>query len=338
MRNSLLRSAAVLGLLVATLGGCNQQPSGGGSDGQSGDAKQVIAVIPKSMGAEFWENVEAGAREAAAESGVDMKWEGPMVETEIAEQNKIIENMVNLDVDGIALAPLNPKAMKKSVKSAVDAGIPVVIFDSAVDGDAHASFVATNNKQGGALGAKHMIELMGDGKGPVMVMRFIQGTASTEARAEGFIETVQSAGIPMVADPFAEDATVAGSKKTATNTLERFVDNGKLDLAGIFACNDRATLGMLSALEDLRKSGIQVDLAFVGFDFTPGLVASLQSGKLDALVVQNPRKMGYLAVKTLIDHLRGNQVDSFIDTGVEVATAEKLETDEALRKLVGLKD
>jgi ribose transport system substrate-binding protein len=93
---------------------------------------------------------------------------------------------------------------------------------------------------------------------------------------------------------------------------------------------------MLSALDDLRKSGVTVNTKFVGFDFTPRLVESLQQGKIDALVVQNPRKMGYLAVKTLVKHLRGEEVEKFIDTGVELATKERLETDKALRELVGL--
>lgn len=322
--------AVLCGLCLPVVVGCGQ----GQGDGESG--RLVVAVIPKSTGAEFWETVEEGARAAAKELGVEMKWEGPLTETEIAEQNKIIENMVNLDVDGIALAPLNPVAMRKPVQRAVEAAIPVVIFDSAVDGDAHASFVATNNKQGGVLGGKHLIELLGENNRKVMVMRFIQGTASTEARAEGFLETVRAAGMTVLADPFGEDATVAGCKKTATNTLEGFVSGDKLQLDGIFACNDRATLGMLAALEDLRKSGVEVNVKFVGFDFTPRLVDSLQAGKLDALVVQNPRKMGYLAVKTLVEHLRGGQVESFIDTGVELITRKRLEEDPSLRKLVGL--
>lgn len=336
-----LLAALLCGAFLAGFVGCAREPAenvgpagGAGATGES--EATVIAVIPKSTGAEFWENVEAGAREAAAELDAEMKWEGPLTEQEIAEQNKIIENMVNLGVDGIALAPLNPKAMRKPVQSAVDAGIPVVIFDSAVDGDAHASFVATHNRNGGALGAKHVIELLEGKKGRVMVMRFIQGTASTEARAEGFLETAKAAGLEVMADTFAEQANVEGCKVPAANTLELLVKNGKLELDGIFACNDRATLGMLGALEDLRKSGVEVNARFVGFDFTPRLVDSLQTGKVDALVVQNPRKMGYLAVKTLVNHLRGEEVEEFIDTGVDVATKERLESDEELRKLVGM--
>lgn len=305
--------------------------------GTSPSKKLVIATIPKSTGGEFWKTVEEGAREAAKELGVEIKWEGPLTETELEQQNKIIENMITLQVDGIALAPLNRSAQRRTVERAVQAGIPVVIFDSEIDGNAHVSFVATNNKQGGVLAAQHMIDLLG-GKGRVMVLRFVQGTGSTEARAEGFIETVRAAGLELVADPYPEDATVAGCKKTATNVLEGFVKNNELMLDGIFACNDRSTLGMLAALEDLRKSGVQVHAKFIGFDFTPRLIEALQGGLIDALIAQNPRKMGRLAVETLVAHLRGQRVEPVIDTGVVLVTQQKLQTDPAVRHLVGLKE
>ncbi len=321
---AIVATAVVLGLLS---GGCRRQ-----------SGKLVIAVIPKSTGAEFWETVKEGAAEAAQALNVEMKWEGPLTETELAEQNKIIENMISLQVDGIALAPLNRTAQRRTVENAVKAGIPVVIFDSEIDGNAHVSFVATNNRQGGVLAARHMAELLGDKKGRVLVLRFVQGTGSTEARGEGFIATAKEQGLEIAGDPYPEDATVAGCKKTAANTLEQFVENNELKLDGIFACNDRSTLGMLAALEDLRKSGVKVETRFIGFDFTPRLIEALQSGAVDALVAQNPRKMGRLAVETLVAHLRGEKVEPIIDTGVVVVTKEKLASDAEVRRLVGLKE
>jgi ribose transport system substrate-binding protein len=339
---SMRRSTTVLLSLVIAVGisgGCNRSSQPSGSDGGTatgGSEKLLIAVIPKSTGGEFWETVETGARQAAADLDVEIKWEGTLTETEIAEQNKIIENMINLGVDGMALAPLNTVAMRKPVQNVTAAGIPVVIFDSAVEGDAHVSFVATHNKRGGSLGAEQLVQLMGDNRGPVMVMRFVQGTGSCEARAEGFIETVEAAGFKVAADPYPEDGTAAGCIKTASNTLEGFVKDGKLAIGGIFACNDRATLGVLAALNDLRKSGIKVDAKFVGFDFNPKLVASLQDGKIDALVSQDPNKMGYLAVETIVHHLRGQKIEPFTDTGVELVTKERLDKEPKIRKLVGL--
>ena len=297
----------------------------------------TLAAIPKSTGGEFWETVANGAKKAAKDLGVNLKWEGTVTETEIAEQNKIIENMVNLGVKGIALAPLNRKAMKRQVESAVAAGIPVVIFDSGVDGDKHSSFVATDNKQGGVIGGKEVIRLLGDKKGAkVMCMRFVQGTGSTEERSEGFIATAKAAGHTVAAHPYPDTGTIEGCKTAAANTLEKFVKNGALELDGIFAANLYSTIGVASALDDLRKSGVKVNVKFVGFDTSKRLVEDLQAGKIDALVAQNPEKMGYLAVETLYKVVKKEKVPAMVDTGTVLVTKEKLEKDAEVRKLVGL--
>jgi ribose transport system substrate-binding protein len=218
-------------LSLAAIAGCGRSGSGtassapGGKPGASATERLTVAVIPKAVGGEFWETVEHGARDAAKDLDVDIKWEGALTETELAEQNKIIENMVNLDVDGMALAPLSNRTMRRPVEDVVEAGIPVVIFDSAVDGDSHISFVATDNKAGGALAANFLIDSLGENKKRLFLLRFIQGTASTEERAQGFLETAVAAGFEVLAAPHTEDATVAGAIKTASNVLERFVQD-----------------------------------------------------------------------------------------------------------------
>ncbi len=297
----------------------------------------TFAAIPKSTGGEFWETVANGAKKAAKDLGITLKWEGTVTETEIAEQNKIIENMVNLGVKGIALAPLNQKAMKRQVEAAVAAGIPVVIFDSGVDGTAHSSYIATDNKNGGVIGGKELIRLIGDKKGAkVMCMRFIQGTGSTEARSAGFIETAKAAGFHVAADPYPDTGTIEGCKTAAANNLEKFVKNGVLELDGIFAANLTATLGVDSALNDLRKGGIKVNVKFVGFDTAKKLIEGVQAGKIDALVAQNPERMGYLAVETLYKVVKKEKVPAVVDTGTVLVTKERIANDPEVRKLVGL--
>src|SRR5688500_15439738 len=93
----LVSALAVFCLLLA-LSGCDADESAPDTGAADGEKKLTIAVIPKSTGGEFWETVEQGARQAADELGVGMRWEGTLAETEIAEQNKIIENMVNVGV------------------------------------------------------------------------------------------------------------------------------------------------------------------------------------------------------------------------------------------------
>lgn len=333
--------SALLPLLLAasiSLTGCGGDSEDSTADGPAGDAKLTIGVIPKTTSGEFWETVRQGVNAAEKDLDVKVRYEGTQTATAIAEQNKIIENMINLGIDGLVLAPLNQKAMKKSVQNTVDAGIPVVIFDSGVDGDAHTSFVATDNTRGGAMGAEGMSQIAGDLKGKkFLVLRFVQGTASTEARAQGFIEAVKAAGGEIIADPYPEDGTVAGAKKTSANVLEGLVDGNTLKIDGVFAANLETTLGMAAALDDLQKSGITVDTNFVGFDTSPKLVQLVQEGKIDALVAQNPERMGYLAVESMVKHLRGETVEPFVETAAELVTQEKLKNDPAIRKLVGLK-
>ena len=321
-------SLLLIAALTFTLGSCNKAKND----------KVTIAVIPKSMGGDFWETVRKGCEEAAKELGVEMKFQGTLSETDIAEQNKIVENMINLGVAGIAIAPLNFKASKDAVESATAAKIPVVVFDSDVDTKARVSFVATDNRKGGELGAKKMIELLG-GKGNVIVLRYLQGTGSTEARGDGFIAAAKAGGLTVLDDPInPDDGSIAGSKKKATNALEKYVKNNKLELGGIFACNLYSAMGMLGALDDLRNSGVEVKTRFIGFDSSSDLVKALKDGRCAGLVVQNPHKMGYLAVKTLVQHLRGQKVEPMVDTGAEMVTKDRLEKEKPIRDLVGDKD
>src|SRR4051794_18960471 len=122
-----------------------------GASASGGGAGKRIAVIPKGTTHVFWKSVEAGARKAAGEAGVEMIWKGPLKEDDRAEQIKVVEQFVSEGVSGIVLAPLDKEALARPVSSAMGRNIPVVIFDSALTGDAgkdFVSFVATDNKKG----------------------------------------------------------------------------------------------------------------------------------------------------------------------------------------------
>lgn len=324
MKKSACVFSGMIILAVILWSGCGQSAGPAGAGEAPVEKTLTLGIIPKSTGGEFWETVETGARKAAADLGIGIKWEGTVTETEFAEQNKIIENMINLGVDGVALAPLNRVAMRKMVSQTVAAGIPVVVFDSEVEGDAHSSYVATDNRVGGALGGAHLAGRLSAGS-RVMVMRYIQGAGSTEARAEGAITELKEAGMEIVADPYPDTGTVEGCKTAAVNTLEGFVKDGALNLDGIFAANLYATLGVAEALDDLRKAGIAVEVAFVGFDTSEKLLKGLAEGGIDALVAQNPEKMGYLAVETLYKVVKGEPVAPMVDTGVSLLTRADLE-------------
>jgi ribose transport system substrate-binding protein len=100
---------------------------------------------------------------------------------------------------------------------------------------------------------------------------------------------------------------------------------------GIFCPNESSTHGMLQAL---RKLGLAGKKKFVGFDASKDLVDALTKSEIDALVSQNPTRMGYEGVKTVVNHIRGQKVEPRIDTGVQLITRENL-NDPDVRQLIG---
>ena len=94
------------------------------------------------------------------------------------------------------------------------------------------------------------------------------------------------------------------------------------NVQGIFTPNESTTFGMLQAL---KKTGVAKKVKFIGFDSSEKLVTALKDGDIDGLVVQNPFNMGYLAVKTMVEHLKGGKVEKRIDTGAQLVTKENLE-------------
>ncbi len=128
------------------------------------DDRITIAVIPKGTTHEFWKSVHAGAVKASRELDVEIYWQGPIKEDDREEQIKVVDSFKARRVSGIALAPLDEKALRVPVRNAIRAGIPVFVLDSSLDSDDHVSFVSTDNYRGGRVAGDHLADILG-GKG-----------------------------------------------------------------------------------------------------------------------------------------------------------------------------
>ncbi len=282
----------------------------------------TIAVIPKGTIHEFWKTVHAGAEKAGREMGVDVLWKGSLKEDDRDAQISVVENIITRQVYGIVLAPLDDAALRRPVDEAMQSGIPVVIFDSGLQGDNYISYVATDNFKAGQLAGQHMAKLL-DGKGKVAVLRYSEGSDSTTQREDGFLDAIQSfADIEVVTSNQYAGVTTESALKATENLLSRFSGvEGSLGFDGIFCATEPTTLGILRALENAGFAG---KIKFIGFDSSETMIAALQAGKLDGFVVQNPMQIGYLGVQTLVRHIRGEKVPRRIDTGSILVTAENL--------------
>ncbi|MGA2361211.1 MAG: substrate-binding domain-containing protein [Candidatus Aminicenantales bacterium] len=280
-----------------------------------------IAVIPKGTTHEFWKSIHAGAVQAARELNVEVIWKGPQKEDDRAQQITVVEDFISRGVDGIVLAPLDDRALMRPVKDAAREKIPVVVIDSGLQGSDYISYVATDNYQGGVLGARRLGTLM-NGKSRIFLIRYQEGSASTSQREAGFLDTAKKEfpGLELLVQDQYAGATTETAYQLAENLISRFPD-----VEGIFAPNESSTFGVLRALQE---SGLAGKVKFVGFDSSPKLVQGLRDGHILGLVLQNPMKMGYLGVKTMVAHLRGESVAKVIDTGVIMVTPENMDDPE----------
>jgi ribose transport system substrate-binding protein len=286
-------------------------------------AGEKIAVIPKGTTHSFWKSVEKGARQAGDEFGAEIVWKGPLKEDDRAQQIAVVQQFVVDNVDAIVLAPLDDTALRNPVRAAMARNKPVVIFDSSLKGEVgkdFISFVATNNFLGGQIAGEELVRLLG-GKGKVVLLRYSEGSASTAKREAGFLSVMEkNPGIDVIQSNRFAGATTSAAQDTAMNMLDRL-----READGIFTSNESATQGMILAL---RQTGLIKKKILVGFDTSSFLLSALERGDVKALVAQNPTRMGYLSVKTALDHLRGNPIEPMIDTGCVLVTKANMTTPE----------
>jgi ribose transport system substrate-binding protein len=282
-----------------------------------------IAVIPKGTTHEFWKSIHAGAVKAEKEltngdTTVHIIWKGPLKEDDREQQVQVVENFIGRQVSAIVLAPLDRRGLVAPVEEAVHGHIPVIVIDSALESKLPASFIATDNREGGRIAARNLGRILG-GRGNVLMLRYAVGSASTEEREEGFLEVMKQdfPNIKLVSTDQHAGPTRDTAKRASENLLNRY---GR-DLQGVFASNESSASGMLLALRD---AGLAGKLKFVAFDTGEVILKGLKAGDVSGFVVQNPFRMGYLGVKTAVAVLRGEKVPASIDTGVGFVTKENL--------------
>jgi ribose transport system substrate-binding protein len=286
--------------------------------------KLKFAVVPKGLTHQFWLTVKAGADAAGKDLGVEIDWIGPEKETEVVKQINMIEDQIGAGVNAIVMAACDQDALVDVIKKALDKKIPVITIDSGVNSDLPQSFIATDNVAGAADAARELAKLIGN-EGEVGLIPFVKGAGTSEQREEGFKKGIAEFPNIKIADiQYCQSDVIK-----AMNVTEDML-TAHPNLKGIFAANEPAAIGVVQALEAAGKAG---QIKLVAFDAGDDEIAALKRGTIQALVVQNPFRMGYDGVKTAYDVLQGKQVEKRIDTGVTAVTRENIETPEVQKLL-----
>jgi ribose transport system substrate-binding protein len=326
-----------LAVLAATaLAGCVQDAEQGGNVSVNGPAatpaavksqgeRLKVAVIPKGTTHEFWQTIKLGADTAGDDLNVEILWNGPESETGIQDQIDIVNGFAAQKVDGVALAATDKSALVKTVQDLEKSGIPVVTIDSGIDPDVSRSFIATDNVGAARLAAKEMGRLL-NGTGKVAVLSFLKGAGTSDEREQGFMEGIKEfPGIQVVATEYTDSDSAKARDKMET------LLTAHPDLAGVFASNEPNVVGAAGVLKDRKVVG---KVKLVGFDASKAEIEYLKDGTCQAVVVQDPFKMGYEGVKAIAQIARGQGApEKRIDTGATVVTKANMDEPE-VRKLL----
>jgi ribose transport system substrate-binding protein len=292
--------------------------------------KLKIAVVPKNDESLFWKSIHQGVKMGAMASRIELIWKAPYTDNDKNQQISLVEQYTSDNVSGIVLAPSDFEDLVLPVAKAMKKEIPVLLFDSAVRGKAgkdYISLISIDNKKAGTLAGEHMVKLL-RGAGRVVLLRNNAGQTNTTEREEGFLNAIgKSAGITVVEKNRFAGNTIEDAKRTGIEILR---DHGNID--GIFCPNEITTIGMLYALRELKLSG---NIKFIGFDSPSILLEALKNNEISALVIQDPSLMGYLSIKTMVDHLRGKKISPTIDIAVHLIIRDNLDSPE-VQKLLAL--
>jgi len=196
------------------------------------------------------------------------------------------------------------------------------VIDSGLKSDKQSSNIMTNNYKGGQLAGDALAKALGD-KGSVIMLRYETGSASTMEREQGFLDAIaKHTGIKVISSNQEGGSTADSAQSKSEALLSGFKNpDGSLQAQGIYCPNESTTFGMLRTLETNKWAG---KVKFVGFDSSPKLLDGLKAGEIDALVVQNPFKMGHDAVETMVKIIKKQKFDKDEDTGATLVTKDNL--------------
>ena len=279
--------------------------------------KKYIVVIFKSIGSDFWNNVESGVSSAATENNVTVKIQSPENEEDYIAQNYLINMAVEDGADAIVLSAIDYDKSADTVTKAARSGVKIVTIDSDVGSPLVDMFIGTDNVAAGKMAGQAAVNGFSDGeKIYIGLVNYNQGTDNGQRREEGFrqfVSTVKNAEITAAVN-------VDSNTESATaGAVEMLRENPKINV--IVGFNEWTTLGVGNAIKQL---GLSEKVRGIGFDTNVVSIGMLETGEMDALIVQNPFAIGYLGVQNAAALADGKKTESVMYTETTIITKENL--------------
>ena len=315
--------AATLGVALAASGlaACNSDDTSSGGDTSTNGGGGRITLIGKANASEYWSKIKEGAMSAGKDLDIDVVFNGPDTESEGDKQLNQLQSAINDKPLGIGFAPQDgaQDGAPRLIDQAEAADIPVIIFDTPLNGsEVPLTTIASDNAGMGAEAAEKMAESV-DMKGKVAIIAHGEvGTAGE--RRDGFRDWIKENAPDMeVVDVQNGESDPAKSRDKAQGILQAHPD-----LVGFFGTDDDSVIAIA---DEVEAKGM--DTTVIGIDASPDVLTLLEESKIFGVVVQNPFAMGYKTVEMLLDASNGTvpEEDNIVSESVWV-TPENMNDEE----------
>lgn len=294
-------------VLLSCTGGCSRKAETG---------KTQIAVVTKSTTSAFWKSVYAGARAASTEYNVNVTFEGPNSEDDYETQNELVQNAIDAKVDAIVFSAVDYNANAEVIDQAVQQGIKVVVIDSDVNSTGVSCRIGTDNYVAGGMAGQAALNSDAE-ELYVGIVNYGINSANGQQREQGCRNTLKE-------DSRVSEITTINVPSTMEDaregTKQMLLSHPEINVVVTF--NEWTSLGVGWAIRDMNKAD---QMHVVAFDSNVVSVGMLETGEVDALIVQNPYAMGYLGIETAVN-LVSNQPNVLeeVDTATTIVTKENM--------------
>ena len=281
--------------------------------------KMTIAWIPKALNNPVFELGRDGAFKKAEEltaagANVEVLYVGS-VASDAAEQARVVEDVIAKGVDAIGISCNDPTACEDPINKAVDAGIPVMTWDSDSPDSERFTYLGVDNYQGGKAAAELLVKFMGE-KGKVALITGVPGAFNLEERIRGFKDGVAAyPGIEIVTTVYCNDDINLGVQ-VVEETMQAHPDLNGWFFVGLWPLF--AERGSMPLWED---AALNKGMVSIVFDTLPVELEFLQDGYVQGLVGQKYWGWGYDTVQMIYDHItKGTQYEDWTDSGMDIVT------------------
>ena len=284
--------------------------------GENRSVNRKVVLIGKSTESEFFQTMFAGARVAATEYNVELTTCGPDTEENYLMQNELIGQAVLDGANAVILSAVDYERNAEAVEQAAEAGLMVISVDSDVDSKLVRCRIGTDNYEAGRLAARAMLEGT-DEDLQIGIVNFDRNTANGQEREAGFREVMAKEPRVKSMRTINVRSSVSDARKRTQEMIEAYPE-----INAIVTFNEWTSLGVGRAIRKLQKKD---EIMAVGFDSNTVSVGLLETGELDALIIQNPYAIGYFGVETAVRLMNAEAVSSErIDTSTALVTRENM--------------